>query len=222
MFLAGGWGLLLATSFVFPSLGLDWYPYPMLLLPSYLLLLVYGVVRYQVLAINAFANKALLWLAMLLLVLALMALVSALLGQLGMQALSAVPASQLWLYSALLLLLSAACYRPLAALAQRLIYPGLQLNDVLLAHWRSQLQQSANWQDLALLASRLLAKAKQHALSLGLTKLALVAVQGSVPYWQRQGFAVVKPLSASAISALASYHGEQACYMQLTQITQEA
>ena len=74
-----------------------------------------------------------------------------------------------------------------------------------------------------------------HALQLGLPELdglrcnrmphkwlALVAVQGSVPYWQRQGFAVVNPLSASAISALASYHGEQACYMQLTQITQEA
>ena len=166
MFLAGGWGLLLATSFVFPSLGLDWYPYPMLLLPSYLLLLVYGVVRYQVLAINAFANKALLWLAMLLLVLALMALVSALLGQLGMQALSAVPASQLWLYSALLLLLSAACYRPLAALAQRLIYPGLQLNDVLLAHWRSQLQQSASWQELASLASRLLGGQLRQSVSI--------------------------------------------------------
>ena len=72
------------------------------------------------------------------------------------------------------------------------------------------------------LASQLLVTAKQHALSLGLTKLALVAVQGSVPYWQRHGFAVVNPLSASAISALASYHGEQACYMQLTQITQDS
>src|SRR5690606_37000474 len=153
MFLAGGWGLLLATSFVFPSLGLNWYPYPMLLLPSYLLFLVYGVVRYQVLAINAFANKALLWLGMLLLVLALMALVSALLGQLGMQALAAVPASQLWLYSALLLLLSAACYRPIAALARRLIYPGGQLSEPLLAYWRSQLQQCDSWQALAELAA---------------------------------------------------------------------
>ncbi|MEW5681117.1 MAG: ATP-binding protein [Pseudomonadota bacterium] len=158
MFLAGGWGLLLATSFVFPSLGLSWYPYPMLLLPSYLLLLVYGVVRYQVLEINAFANKALLWLAMLLLVLALMALVSALLGQLGMQALAAVPASQLWLYSALVLLLSAAGYRPLAALARRLIYPGLTLNESLLAQWRSRLQQCTDWQQLSILASQLLSE----------------------------------------------------------------
>lgn len=71
------------------------------------------------------------------------------------------------------------------------------------------------------LASQLLATAKQYALSLGLSKLALVAVQGSVPYWQRHGFAVVNELSDSAITALAGYHGEQACYMQLTQITQE-
>jgi len=156
MFMAGGWGLLLATSFVFPSLGLNWYPYPMLLLPSYLLLLVYGVVRYQVLEINAFANKALIWLGMLLLVLALMALVSALLGQLGMQALSAVPASQLWLYSTLLLLLSAACYQPLSKLARRLIYPGGQLNESLLAHWRSKLQQCNSWHELAALAAGLL------------------------------------------------------------------
>ena len=156
MFLAGGWGLLLATSFVFPSLGLNWYPYPMLLLPSYLLLLVYGVVRYQLLAINAFANKALLWLGMLLLVLALMALVSALFGQFGMQALAAVPASQLWLYSVLLLLLSALCYQPLAALAQRLIYPGAQLSDTLLAHWREQLLQADSWPAMAQRASALL------------------------------------------------------------------
>ncbi len=156
MFLAGGWGLLLASSFIFPSLGLNWYPYPMLLLPSYLLLLVYGVVRYQLLAINAFANKALLWLGMLLLVLALMALVSALLGQFGMQALSAVPASQLWLYSVLLLLLSALCYRPLAAAAQRMIYPGVQLSETLLAHWRAQLLQADSWPALAQRASGLL------------------------------------------------------------------
>ena len=158
MFLAGGWGLLLATSFIFPSLGLAWYPYPMLLLPSYLLLLVYGVVRYQVLDINAFANKALLWLGMTLLVLVVMALVSSLLGQLGMQALSDVPAMQLWLYSVLLLLLSVAGYRPLATLARSLIYPGVQLNEPLLALWRAQLQQCDSWTSLAERANKLLSQ----------------------------------------------------------------
>ena len=64
------------------------------------------------------------------------------------------------------------------------------------------------------LASGLLAIAKQHALSLGLTKLALVAVQGSVPYWQRHGFHLVTTLADSAEQALGSYRGEQARYMQ--------
>ncbi len=64
------------------------------------------------------------------------------------------------------------------------------------------------------LASRLLATAQQYALSQGLTKLALVAVQGSVPYWQRQGFRVVTKLTGSAEHALNSYQGEQARYMQ--------
>ncbi|MDX1677820.1 GNAT family N-acetyltransferase [Arsukibacterium sp.] len=64
------------------------------------------------------------------------------------------------------------------------------------------------------LASRLLATAQQHAISQGLTKLALVAVQGSVPYWQRQGFNEVTVLCDNAEQALASYQGEQARYMQ--------
>lgn len=177
MFIAGGWGLLLATSFIFPSLGLNWYPYPMLLLPSYLLLLVYGVVRYQVLAINAFANKALLWFCMLLVVLALMALVSAMLGQFGMQALSAVPALQLWLYSALLLLLSAACYQPVAALARRLIYPGVTLNEALLDRWRLQLQQTESWSELATLGSSLLSQQLRMRVSVHLPQHQAVAAQ---------------------------------------------
>ncbi|WP_372627900.1 GNAT family N-acetyltransferase [Arsukibacterium sp.] len=65
------------------------------------------------------------------------------------------------------------------------------------------------------LASQLLAMAKQYAVMLELSKLALVAVQGSVPYWQRQGFEVVMPPTAAAAAALGSYQDEQASYMQL-------
>ncbi|WP_445768725.1 GNAT family N-acetyltransferase [Rheinheimera sp.] len=65
------------------------------------------------------------------------------------------------------------------------------------------------------IAGKLLQNAKQYALSLGLSKLGLVAVQGSVPYWQRQGFTVVHNVMPEAKLALASYQGEQACYMQL-------
>lgn len=168
VFIAGAWGLLLATSFVFPSLGFDWYPYPMLLLPSYVLLLVYGVVRYQVLEINAFANKALLWLTMMLVVLGLMALVSALLGQFGLRALAEVPSWQLWLYSMLVLLLSAACYRPVASVARRLIYPGVQLTEQLLELWRQRLAQTKSWPELAITSSGLISQQLGQAVRIDL------------------------------------------------------
>ncbi|WP_337842744.1 ATP-binding protein [Rheinheimera sp.] len=156
MFLAGGWGLLLATSFVFPSFGLDWFPYPMLLLPTYPVLLVYGVVRYQMLAANAIANRALLWLVMSLLLLLVIALISTVFGQLGMQTLATVPVWQLWLYSSLVLLLTAACYRPVARLAERLIYPGARLDQQILQRWQLQLASAADWQELAATAQQLL------------------------------------------------------------------
>ena len=56
------------------------------------------------------------------------------------------------------------------------------------------------------LANGLLNKAKQHADNLGLAKLALVAVQGSVFYWQRHGFVMIDNFSDTAEQAL----GEQA------------
>lgn len=63
------------------------------------------------------------------------------------------------------------------------------------------------------LAKMLLATAKQYAQQLGVTQLALVAVQGSVPYWQKQGFVVQDKLSQDAQAALNSYTGERAQYM---------
>lgn len=64
------------------------------------------------------------------------------------------------------------------------------------------------------LAGRLLNTATGYAQNLGLHKLALVAVQGSVPFWQHQGFNVVDKTTRVAEAALASYTGEQASYMQ--------
>lgn len=63
------------------------------------------------------------------------------------------------------------------------------------------------------LAARLLAQAEQFALYRQLPKLALVAVQGSVPYWQKQGF-VLQAVTEEAQHALQSYTGENARYMQ--------
>ncbi|MCV2404133.1 ATP-binding protein [Marinomonas sp. C2222] len=156
MFGVGAWGLLLATSFVFPSFGMNWFPYPMLLLPSYLLLLVYGVVRYQILSVNAFANRALLWLAMMLVVFCLIAVISVVSGQVGLQALANVPSWQLWLYSLLLLVMTAVIYQPLNRLISRLIYPGAMLNEQVLENWSSHLKEAQDWPALIAIGERLL------------------------------------------------------------------
>lgn len=154
--MTAGLGLLLATSFVFPSFGLTWFPYPMLVLPLYLVLLVYSVVRYQMLAVNAVASRALVYVVMALLLLLAMGLISAIFGQLGMPALTAVPGWQLWLYSSLLLLLAAGAYRPASRLAERLIYPGVQLTEAMVSRWQQQLAEARDWPQLATVASLLL------------------------------------------------------------------
>ncbi|SEH95233.1 Predicted N-acetyltransferase YhbS [Rheinheimera pacifica] len=64
------------------------------------------------------------------------------------------------------------------------------------------------------LAPQLLALAEQYAADLGFNRLALVAVQGSVPYWQKQGFEMVTLTETTALQALASYTGQNAVYMQ--------
>jgi len=156
VFGVGAWGLLLATSFVFPSFGISWFPYPMLLLPTYLLLLVYAVVRYQILSVNAFANRALLWVAMMLVILCLIAVISVVSGRVGLQALADVPSWQLWLYSLLMLVMSALIYQPLNRLISRVIYPGAVLNETVLEVWSSQLKEAQDWTQLISIGERLL------------------------------------------------------------------
>lgn len=164
--MTAGLGLLLATSFVFPSFGFNWFPYPMLLLPGYLVLLVYSVLRYQMLAVNAFATRALLYVVMALLIVLGVALSSVLFAQLGMPALATVPGWQLWLYSSVLLLLATASYRPVAKLAERLIYPGVQMNEQMVSRWQTELAAPATWIELADTAARLISEPLKQQLQI--------------------------------------------------------
>ncbi|WP_245959208.1 sensor histidine kinase [Marinomonas pollencensis] len=166
MFGVGAWGLLLATSFVFPSFGISWFPYPMLLLPTYLLLLVYAVVRYQILSVNAFANRALLWLAMMLVILCLISVISVVSGRVGLQALANVPSWQLWLYSLVTLVVSALIYQPLNRLISRLIYPGAVLNEGVLETWSTQLKDAHDWAELIEVGERLLSSQIRQSITI--------------------------------------------------------
>ena len=58
------------------------------------------------------------------------------------------------------------------------------------------------------LAARLLARLRERAQALGLARMGLVAVQGSVSYWQRQGFAEPAEMSESLGAKLTSFGAE--------------
>ena len=58
----------------------------------------------------------------------------------------------------------------------------------------------------------LIDRARTHARSTGLQGLSLVAVQGSQPYWARQGFQVRDVAHAALRKKLCSF-GEDACFM---------
>lgn len=137
IFLVGGWGLLLASSFVFPSLGVGHFPYSMLALPSYVLLLVFAVLRYRMLEVNLWASRILLWLGLA----AMTGLLSALAAGLGF----ARDGWLLWSYSLLILTASALLYPLLNRWVRQLIYPGVRLDEQLLSHWRSQLRDANDW-----------------------------------------------------------------------------
>ncbi|WP_020683756.1 sensor histidine kinase [Marinobacterium rhizophilum] len=156
MFAASAWGLLLATSFIFPSLGFDWYPYPMLLLPSYVVLLVYGVVRYQILESNDFARRMLPWLVLMAVMLGVMALLSALAGHFGLVELAAVPLWQLWLCALMAVAVALLLRGPLKTLSGLLIYPGVRLDESLLDRWQSRLKSEGSWQGLQARATELI------------------------------------------------------------------
>ncbi|MDE1461404.1 ATP-binding protein [Spartinivicinus sp. A2-2] len=159
MFIVGGWGLLLATSFVFPSVNIDVFPYPMLLLPSYAVLLVYGVTRYQLVEVNQWARKAINWLALVTGVFIAIALFSAIAGSLGITALADVPLLQLWLYSLFVLAVAWMLSQPAHLLADRIIYPGAHLDQGTLDQWLATLQQCQSWESLKRTAEQLL---QQH------------------------------------------------------------
>jgi len=149
MFASGGWGFLLATSFILPSLGSDFFPYPMLALPTYTILLVYSVVRYRLVEVNRWVSQAIQWLAILVVSMLFMSLMLSLLAPVGLEELARVPTLQLFSYSSLLLLFAWLLYGPAKQFSDRLIYPGAVIDETTLNQWLQKLNAATSWKALA-------------------------------------------------------------------------
>lgn len=150
MCMASGWGALCMSGYAFPVIGIDRYPFPLLLLPLYPLFLVYGILRYQLMIVNAWARRALAWTL-------LVGLGSA--AVIGLAALplpfnSPVSGWRLWAVAVTTLLAAGLLLDPLRRLATRLVYPGSHLADGSVEQWRSALAAAASFEDLAAVGSR--------------------------------------------------------------------
>jgi signal transduction histidine kinase len=150
MCLASSWGALCMAGYGFPALGIDLYPYPLLFLPAYPLILVYGILRYQLMIVNAWARRALAWTLL------------AGLGSTLIAGLAALPLPfggpnsgwRLWAIAVVALLFSGLLLDPIRRLATRIVYPGAHLADDSVAHWRAELRSAQSFAELAAAARR--------------------------------------------------------------------
>ncbi|MBZ9648468.1 two-component sensor histidine kinase [Sphingobium sp. 3R8] len=153
VFASSALGLVALSGFAFPALGIDAYPWPVLLLPLYSVALVYGIVRHRFMAADMWAQRGLVWL----LLLAGAGAASALIAALPL-ALAGRPAGFLATWSALAatLLLGLALLTPLKRLVDRFVFPGGRLTESDVAHWRDRLAEAADEVQLAALANAML------------------------------------------------------------------
>lgn len=141
------WGLLCLCGYGIALLQWPVYPFPLLALPFYPLILVYGILRYGVFVANAWAGRALVWTLLLALGAAVVAVMPLLL-----------PFESRWLSG---LAVAAACLAlngPVRRFVQRLIYPGGQVSAQDLGAWRRALADADSFDALATTAGELLSQ----------------------------------------------------------------
>ena len=148
---SSAFGLVCMAGYGAAALRLDWYPWPLLGLPLYPLILVYGILRYRVLVANAWARRAVAWTLLAALAVAIVALVPLL------PPLADGPAER-WVSGALVATACLALAGPARRLAERLVYPGSALSARDVQAWRATLSQADTAPDLALAASTLLSR----------------------------------------------------------------
>ncbi len=149
------WGFVTSAGFLFPNFGIQVFPLPVLLLPFFLVILVYGVLRYQVMDVNLWARRTLTWLLLMTasgLALGIAAALPAAVGFIG----DATSFWRAWLFGSIAVLFAAVLLAPLRQLADRLIFPGGQVSETEIARWRAALAEAPDRAQLASVAEGLI------------------------------------------------------------------
>ncbi|MBY6243755.1 HAMP domain-containing sensor histidine kinase [Methylosinus sp. Sm6] len=129
-------GLSTVVSFAPPLFGMAVAPWSILALPIYPALLVYGILRYELMAANVWARRAAAYALILLLAAAVAGLLAA--APLSFVAPSMDFAS-LWLVVATAMALAFAFGEPIRRAADRLVYAGPEISAEMIAQWRGDL-----------------------------------------------------------------------------------
>ena len=150
---AGVWGSASTLMFLNASFGIDLFPYSVILFPGYALLLVFGILRYDLMAVNLWANRLLAWLVATAATVALAGLLLSVAARYGVASLAAIPLWQLWLLGTAMLGLMLVLEGPSRRAMEKLIFPGAHLEAGVLADWRVRLDAASSWQELEQIAA---------------------------------------------------------------------
>jgi len=138
------------TGYGITVLHLPLAPWPLALLPTYPLALVYAILRYRVFVANDWAQRALAWSVLTALGVGIIALVTMLpLGSGGVGRMAS---------GGLIAVLCLGLAGPVRALALRAVYPGGMAGADDIRHWRSSLRPAETLQDLAARAETVLSR----------------------------------------------------------------
>ncbi len=179
---SSAWGLACMSGYGIVALDVPMAPWPLLGLPLYPVLLVYGILRYELLLANAWARRALGW--TILVGVASLVVAAVPLLPFG-TALGTRFATAAEVGVAFLLLGG-----PARRLAERIVYPGGSVTPDDLAAWRANLAQAADPGDLASRAAFLLSRRLAIAVEVSVgaavpaTAAPLVACRKTGSGWQ--------------------------------------
>lgn len=141
-----GWGLISMSGYAFSAFAIPLYPWQVLALPAYPVILVYGILRYQVFVANAWARRALAWALLILL------------GLLAVPLSLMLPVESRWLSGALVAAICLTLNGPVRAVAERIVYPGGTVTAADLQDWRTALLAAETQPQLAARAAELLSR----------------------------------------------------------------
>lgn len=171
---SGLWGFLASSGFLHPSFSFDHFPYQVILMPGYTFILVYGILRYELMEFNRWFRQALTWFLLICVVFLVVTLIVATAVKLGVTDFQPVSFYLIWAGSLASFLIAYNLYPPLQKLATRWVFPGAELSATRLDYWRENLMGVTSWKQLISAGEKLLGEhlLRPVVIDLGSTALA--------------------------------------------------